>query len=102
MPTTEQLIAWGTTALVVVTGIADAYRKRRGRQAPEVDDLARLRAENEWLWDEVLRLRGLLAGAGGEVQGMQALRAAIRRAREAPIEGKPDGRSEQERRRWQR
>ena len=81
MPTTEQLIAWGTTALVVLTGIVNGYRKRRRQQTNGGDDdLPRLRAENEWLWDEVTRLRGMLAGAGAEPQTLPALRAAIQRA----------------------
>ena len=63
MPTADQLIAWGTTLLIVLTGIVDAYRKWRAAHGAPSDEVARLRDENAWLWQEVVRLRHLLGEA---------------------------------------
>ena len=63
MPTADQLIAWGTTLLIVLTGIVDAYRKWRAAHGAPSDEVARLRDENAWLWQELVRLRHLLSEA---------------------------------------
>ena len=63
MPTPDQLIAWGTTLLIVLTGIVDAYRKWRAAHGPASDEGARLRDENAWLWQELVRLRHVLGEA---------------------------------------
>ena len=63
MPTADQLIAWGTTLLIVLTGIVDAYRKWRAAHGAPSDEVARLWDENAWLWQEVVRLRHLLGEA---------------------------------------
>jgi hypothetical protein len=63
MPTADQLIAWSTTLLIVLTGIVDAYRKWRATHGPPSDEVARLRDENAWLWQELVRLRHLLGEA---------------------------------------
>ena len=70
MPTVDQVIAWGTTLLIVLTGIVDAYRKWRAAHGAPSDEVARLRDENAWLWQELVRLRHLLgeAEAGGGEQ----------------------------------
>src|ERR671932_567950 len=64
MPTADQVIAWGTTLLIVLTGIVDAYRKWRAAHGPPSDEGARLRGENAWLWRELGRLRHPLGGVG--------------------------------------
>src|ERR671933_2814941 len=63
MPTADQVIGWGTTLLIVLTGIVDAYRKWRAAHGPPSDEVARLRDENAWLWRELVRLRHLLGEA---------------------------------------
>ena len=63
MPTADQVIAWGTTLLIVLTGIVDAYRKWRAAHGPPSDEVARLRDENAWLWRELVRLHHLLGEA---------------------------------------
>ena len=71
MPTADQVIAWGTTLLIVLTGIVDAYRKWPAAHGPPSDEVARLRDENAWLWRELVRLRHLLAEAEAD-DGEQA------------------------------
>ena len=73
MPTADQLIAWGTTLLIVLTGIVDAYRKWRAAHGSPSDEVARLRDENAWLWRELVRLRHLL----GESQADGAEQAGL-------------------------
>ena len=71
MPTADQPIAWGTTLLIVLTGIVNAYRKWRAAHGPPSDEVARLRDEHAWLWQELVRLRHLLGEAEAD-DGEQA------------------------------
>ncbi len=84
MPTADQLIAWGTTLLIVLTGIVDAYRKWRAAHGPALDEVARLRDDDAWLWQELVRLRHLLGEAeadDGAAGGTPALGLLEPRAR---------------------
>ena len=94
MPTADQLIAWGTTLLIVLTGIVDAYRKWRAAHGAPSDEVARLRDENAWLWQELVRLRHLLGeaeadgGAAGDTPGVGAGAAS---EETSPVSGQAGG-----------
>ena len=95
MPTADQVIGWGTTLLIVLTGIVDAYRKWHAAHGAPSDEVARLRDENAWLWQELVRLRHLLGeaeaddGAAGGPPGTGAAGAASEEA--SPVRGQASG-----------
>src|SRR5919199_5089681 len=92
MPTADQLIAWGTTLLIVLTGIVDAYRKWHAAHGAPSDEVARLRDENAWLWQELVRLRHLLGEAEadeGAAGGTPAVAAGAASEEASPMRGQP-------------
>ena len=103
MPTADQLIAWGTTLLIVLTGIVDAYRKWRVAHGPPSDEVARLRDENAWLWQELVRLRhlrgeveadagpGLLERDGGEADDTTGAEAGAASEEASQVSGQAGG-----------
>ena len=94
MPTADQLIAWGTTLLIVLTGIVDAYRKWHAAHGAPSDEVARLRDENAWLWQELVRLRHLLGEAeadDGAAAGTPGSGAAGAASEEASQVSGPSG-----------
>ena len=94
MPTADQLIAWGTTLLIVLTGIVDAYRKWRAAHGAPSDEVARLQDENAWLWQELVRLRHLLGEAeadDGAAGGTSPGAASAASEEASPVSGQPSG-----------